>query len=151
MQTSISIFITLADTAEDVKSHRSVLADVCQDALGALPRLIKMTPDSDHLVRLASLTLINLVIEYSDKEIGDMMIKKLTGSFDSDSDSPMVIVADETENNPVSRAVRKQGKNLREKINPNRVLPDFQYESCKSETIQFHEECRSTLSFLNSL
>ena len=109
MQTSISIFITLADTAEDVKSHRSVLADVCQDALGALPRLIKMTPDSDHLVRLASLTLINLVIEYSDKEIGDMMIKKLTGSFDSDSDSPMVIVADETENNPVSRAVRKQG------------------------------------------
>ena len=105
---SIKIFITLDDTAEDVKSHRSVLTDVCQDALGALPRLIKMTSDSDPLVQLASLTLINIVLEYADKEIGDMMIKKLTKSFGSDSDMLMMTIATETENIPLSRVVRKQ-------------------------------------------
>ena len=54
MLASIKIFLTLADTAEDIKSHRSVMADVCQDALGALPKLIKMASDSDQLVQLAS-------------------------------------------------------------------------------------------------
>ena len=148
---SIKMFLTLANTAENVKSHRSVMADVCQDALGALPRLIKMTSDSDHLVRLASLTLMNLVLEYSDKEIGDMMIKKLKESFDSDSDLLMVATVAGTENTPMSHAVRKQAENLQKKVNPIRVLSDVQYESCKSETIQFHEECKSNLSFLNSL
>ena len=105
---SIKIFLTLADTAEDIKSHRSVMADVCQDALGALPKLIKMASDSDQLVQLASVTLINLVLEYADKEIGDMMIKKLTKSFGSDSDMLMMTIATETENIPLSRVVRKQ-------------------------------------------
>ena len=93
MLASIKIFLTFDDTAEDIKSHRSVMADVCQDELGALPRLVKMTSDLDQLVQLASLTLINMVPEYPDKEIGDMMIKKLTGSFGSDSDMLMMTIA----------------------------------------------------------
>ena len=47
--------------------------------------------------------------------------------------------------------MRKQAENLKKTINPNRILSDVQYESCKSDTIQFHEECNYNLSFLNSL
>ena len=144
---SIKIFLTLGDTTEDIKSHRSVVADVCQNALGGLPRLIKMTSDSDHLVQLGSLTLINLVLEYADKETGDMMIKKLTGSPNA-QDSDLWEVMSTTKSTEVSLAISKQAETLKEKIKSSRVLPD---ESCKAETILFHEECKSNLSFLDSL
>ena len=149
---SIKIFLTLADTSEDTKSHRSVMADVCQNALGALPKLIKMTSDSDRLVQLASLTLINLVLEHADKETGDLMIKKLPGAsgkcqIAQNIDFTMVKSKTETESTQVLHALSKQGETLKEKIKSVSVLP----ESCESKTILFHEECKSNLSILDCL
>ena len=144
---SIKIFLTLADASEDIKAHKSVMADVCQNALGGLTRLIQMMSDSDHLVELGSLTLINLVLEYADQETGNLMIKKLAGSpIAQDSDFGMVMST--SKSTQVSVAIRKQEENLKEKIKSSRVAPD---KSCKAEIILFHEECKSNLNFLNSL
>ena len=107
---SIKVFLMLTDIKEDPQSYSTTMLHVCQDALGALPRLVKMTSDSDELVQLASLTLINLVLDRADKETREMMIKQLKevpAKF-----SNVVTVSDSLETtrerNHVSNAITKQ-------------------------------------------
>ena len=145
--TSIKVFLMLTDIKEDPQSYSTIMLHVCHDALGALPRLVKMTSDSDELVQLASLTLINLVLDRAGRETREIMIKQLkevSAKFSNVVTSNSLETT--RERNHVSNAIIRQKEDLKKKMKATGT----QLDSQSGET-QPREEYQSCLHLLQSL
>ena len=141
---SIKIFLTLAEIVKDSDSHKRIIHDACHDMLGALPGLLKMTSDTDELVRLASYTLINLVLEHADEETGNMIIEKLRDADATPSNLLETITA--SEGTPVSSAIIKQVEGIKKRTKSTGMHLDI-----KGDTNMMLEDCKSSQKLLQSL